>query len=292
MRRLFLLVLAVMCVACTDSPATPRLLPLPLLHQGRRRHPTATPLPAIDLSPYRAAMKPEFAAEVDRFADAPQYQIDLTIAPDLKSYSATQVVTYTNAETVTLNEVYFGCFPISTSYGGAIESLSRCAWTARTVTPTYEQDNTAMKVALAQPLTPGAAIEFEMDYTGAGSHVKRWSSATTSFGLHDNILTLPGFYPLIPVYDDRGWNVERGPRLWRYGVQRHGAVSGQHHRAGRSGGGGFGRVRARPRQATTQTYHCVSGPMRDFMIAMSPDYEVKSDMVDGVKINSYYCEKP
>ena len=57
--------------------------------------------------------------------DAPQYQIDLTIAPDLKSYSATQVVTYTNLETATLHEVYFRLFPNSPAYGGElkIESL-------------------------------------------------------------------------------------------------------------------------------------------------------------------------
>ena len=66
-------------------------------------------------------MKPEFAAEVDRFGDAPQYQIDLTIAPDLKSYSATQVVTYTNVETVTLSEVYFSLFANLDSYGGHLQ---------------------------------------------------------------------------------------------------------------------------------------------------------------------------
>jgi aminopeptidase N len=31
--------------------------------------------------------------------------------------------------------------------------------------------------------------------------------------------------------------------------------------------------------------------MRDFMIAMSSDYQVKSDTVDGVKLNSYYRQK-
>ena len=60
----------------------------------------------------------------------------------------------------------------------------------------------------------------------------------------------------------------------------------------RSGGGDLGRVRSAGRRpARPQTWHCVSGPMRDFMIAMSSDYQVKSDTVDGVKINSYYREE-
>ena len=69
--------------------------------------PTITAQTPLD---YRAAMKPEFAAEIDRFGSAPQYQIDLEIAPDLMSYSAKQMVRYTNTETEPLKEIYFTCF--------------------------------------------------------------------------------------------------------------------------------------------------------------------------------------
>jgi len=85
MRRLFLLALAFACVACTGPRAT-----LGPCRPTRAQHrPTLTPattaLPPIDLHLSRGAQA-EFAAEVDRFAMAPQYQIDLTIAPDLSTY--------------------------------------------------------------------------------------------------------------------------------------------------------------------------------------------------------------
>ena len=287
MRRLALLTLAVVCAACIAAPA-PSITPTSTVAPTPTAVPSATPLPVTDLLPYRAAMKPEFAAEVDRFGDAPRYQIDLTIAPDLKSYSATQVVTYTNAETATLNEVYFSLFPNFGSYGGKLQVQSLSV-NGHDVDPTLEQNNVALKIALAQPLTPGQSITVAMTYTGTvpTSDVKL---GYDQFGLHDNVLTLPNFYPQIPAYDDHGWHIKPGPgygdavfsdtALYQVNLTAPAeevvATSGVCNPA----------KDTQPSQGV-QTLHCVSGPMRDFMIAMSPDFEVKSDVVDGVKINSY-----
>jgi aminopeptidase N len=233
-------------------------------------------------------MKPEFAGEVDRFATAPQYQIDLRIAPDLKSYSATQVVTYTNAETVTLPEVYFSLFTNLDSYGGNLQVQSLRV-NGHDVEPVLEEDNAALKVALTQPLKPGQSITVALTYTGTvpASEIK---PGYDQFGLHHNVLALPNFYPQIPAYDDHGWHITPGPgygdtvfsdtALYQVNITAPAeevvAASGVCNPVKDS----------QPTQGF-QTLHCVSGPMRDFMIAMSPDYDVKSDIVDGVKINSY-----
>jgi hypothetical protein len=159
MRRLTLILLVVALAACA-MPVPP---PTPIVVRAvpTAVPPTIAPLPPLD---YRAAMKPEFAAEIDRFGEATRYQIDLTIAPDMQSYSATQIVTYTNVETATLNEVYFRLFPNSPAYGGELK-IEALRAAGMIVTPTYELDNTAMRIDLAQPLKPGDAIEFEMAYT-------------------------------------------------------------------------------------------------------------------------------
>ena len=287
MRRLFLFALAIVCAACNVTPA-PSIAPTPTALSAPTPVPSATPLPVADLLPYRAAMKPEFAAEVDRFEHAPRYQIDLTIAPDRKSYSATQVVTYTNAETATLSEVYFSLFPNLASYGGNLQ-VQALRVNGKDVKRVLEEDNAALKIALAQPLIPGQSITVAMTYTDTvpTSDVKR---GYDQFGLHNNVLTLPNFYPQIPAYDDHGWHIKPGPgygdavfsdtALYQVNITAPAeeviVASGTCNPA----------EEAQPAQGF-QTLHCVSGPMRDFMIAMSPDFEVKSDMVDGVKINSY-----
>ena len=106
--------------------------------------------------------------------------------------------------------------------------------------------------------------------------VKNVEEGYNQFGLHDGILTLPNFYPQIPVYDDEGWNVSRGPgygdavfsdtALYQVNIT---APSEQVVAAS-------GTWRSDRPATRTKTWRCVSGPMRDFMIAMSSDYQVKS----------------
>jgi hypothetical protein len=157
------------------------------------------------------------------------------------------------------------------------------------VEPVLEEDNAALKIALAQPLKPGQSITVAMTYTGTvpASEIKL---GYDQFGLHHNVLTLPNFYPQIPAYDDHGWHITPGPgygdtvfsdtALYQVNITAPAeevvAASGVCSSAKDS-----------PPAQGFQTLHCVSGPMRDFMIAMSPDFDVKSDVVDGVKINSY-----
>jgi hypothetical protein len=281
MRKLILSLLLGLLTGCTTLPVLPSESTPTAVISTR---PAPTVMAALDLTPYRAALKPEFAAEVDRFETVPQYQIDLAITPDRTSYSARQKVRYTNAENVPLREVYFRLFPNSDAYGGQLQITSLQVEGAD-VKPVYELADTAMKVELDQPLQPGEAIEIEMAYT-VQVPTAEVQLGYNRFGLHDDVLTLPGFFPLIPVYDDEGWNVEMAPpqgdtvfsdtALFQVDitapVDQVVVTSGVCDRAGHE---------------TLAVYHCVSGPMRDFMIVMSPDLDVKSDGVDGVTINSY-----
>lgn len=297
MRRLRLLVFVLILAACA-TPAS--IQPIgsaqtPIARTAVALAPTTTPVvdlaapidlaPPSDLTPYRAAMKSTFAADLDRFGTAPQYQIDLTIAPDLQSYAATQHVRYTNQEDVPLNEIYFRLFPNSPAYGGRLKITSLTA--NRTgVKPVFELDDTALKIELDQPLKPGQAIEFEMTYE-VQVPTEEVEIGYNRFGLHDTILTLPGFFPLIPVYDDEGWNVElaepQGDTVFSDTSLFQVNITAPADQVVVTSG----TCEVMP-DDSTKLWRCVSGPMRDFMIAMSSEYQVKSDMVDGVKLNSYY----
>lgn len=282
LRKLFLIITLVLA-ACTPIVTQP-IIPTPT----RAPEPLPIAKPAIDLSPYRAAMRPEFAADVDQFADATQYQIDLTIAPDLASYSATQQVRYVNTETAPLNEVYFRLFPNTPSYGGKM-TINSLRMNGADVKPIMELGNSAMRIELDRPLKPGEAIEFDLAYV-TKVPTTSVSIGYDQFGLHSKVLALPNFYPIIPVYDDEGWNVELAPgigdavfsdtALYRVNIT---APSNQVVAA--SG------VCNPSSSGTTKTWQCVSGPMRDFMIASSADYQIASNTIDGIKVNSYFLKK-
>ncbi len=287
MRRL--IVLIAFCVtACTPlvTPAPTPTVPAPTTAPTQSPTKAAEP---IGLSVYREAMRPEFAAEVDRFGQAPQYQIDLEIAPDRESYSAQQQVRYTNTENTPLHEVYFSVFANMESYGGQVQVQSARV-NEQAAPPKWEEANTALRFDLVQPLLPGEAITIDLAYTGTvpTSDVEQ---GYNQFGLHQNVLALPNFYPQIPAYDARGWNLARGPgygdavfsdtALYQVNITAPAdevvVTSGVCDLA----------KDTQPSQGF-QTWRCVSGPMRDFMIAMSPAYQAATQTVDEIKINSYY----
>jgi hypothetical protein len=292
MRRLFLLVLVLVVAACTPvSPQPIGPAPTPTAAPARAPAATAAPVidlaPPVDLAPYRATMKSGFIAEIDRFGNAPRYQIDLTIAPDHRTYTATQQVHYTNLETETLQEIPFLLYPNLSSYGGHL-NVESVKLNGETVTPQLKPGHVVMKIDLPEPLKPGEAIDVELAYS-ARVPVLDVKTGYNQFGLHDDILTLPNFYPQIPAYDDEGWNITLGPGYGDavfsdtalYQVNLTAPAEDVVVASGSC-------TTALGKQ--TQTVRCASGPMRDFMLAASPDFKVWSTVVDGVKINSYARE--
>jgi aminopeptidase N len=107
------------------------------------------------------------------------------------------------------------------------------------------------------------------------------------FGLFDDVLVLDEFYPVIPVYDDEGWNVKVPPP---YGDKTYFDAS-------------FYLVRVtaptnltvvasgikvdREREGDNQVLTFAAGPARDFYLAASDNYAVVSKTVGETTVNSY-----
>ncbi len=297
--RKWLLILALAVAACTPTvpqPLTPTAAP-PTSAPPAAAQPTTAPtsvstaatVEPSDLTPYRAAMRSDFVKDLDQFAAATQYQIDLTIAPDLSSYTAIQHVHYTNVETTPLSAVYFRLFPNTPSYGGQL-TMNGLKLNGVEVQPVSELGNSALRIPIDPPLPIGAAVDFELDYA-AQVPVITVTLGYNQFGFFNGVLALPNFYPQIPVYDAEGWNVEFAPGIGD-AVFSDSALYQVNILAPKDqiiATSGVCESQAAPEGQQYQ--RCVSGPMRDFMIAMSADFQVASETVDDIKINSYYLPK-
>lgn len=287
--RNWLLLGLIVLTGCAPVVAQPVVLP-------STPSPTATPVPPdrsaiapLDVAPYRAAMRPEFAADLDRFGSATEYQIDLELATDLSVYTGTQRVRFTNQETSPLNEVYFRLFVNTDSYGGRL-TVQSIKLNGAAVRPISELGDSALRVPLTEPLAPGGVAQFDLIYAGTVP-TRPNALGYDQFGLRGGVLALPNFYPQIPVYDDEGWNVEIAPgqgdavfsdtALYRVDIR---APADQVIAAS-------GTCEPQAAPIGRQVQRCVSGPMRDFMIAMSGDFEVATEVVDGIHVNSYYLSR-
>ncbi|MFN8455670.1 MAG: M1 family metallopeptidase [Anaerolineae bacterium] len=247
------------------------------------------------MTPYYQAMLPQFASDVDAIAQAGasryylQVQLELpvtTTGPTGPRLTGLEQIRYTNTETSTLSDIYFHLYPNLPGYDGQME-VERVQVDGQTLQTELQEDNTALRVPLAQPLTPGATALITVTYSA--TIPTQTDEGYNIFSASENTLALAGFYPTIAVYDETGWNTEIPPP---YGDATYLDTSLYRvdltvpDKLAVAASGSLLNRTANP--DGTKTLSLASGPMRDFYVAARADYQVLTDTVNGVLVNSYY----
>jgi hypothetical protein len=201
------------------------------------------------------------------------------------SLSGVERVQYTNTETVPLNEVYFRLYPNLPGYGGEMV-VDTVIVDSQLITPVLEAEDSALKIALTSPLPPGDSLDMTLFFnarlpaqTELGYNV---------FSFTDNTAALANFYPAVATYDGV-WDTVVPPPYGdatyldtslyqvKVTVPEEMVVVGS--------GSTLEQI---ANDDGTKTLRLVSGPMRDFYLVMNPTYQVLTDQVDGISVNSYF----
>ncbi len=259
----------------TEKPDTPSPVP---------RLPAASlfDLAWDDRQPFVAGLKPDAAGILDSLTGASVYHLVVTVAETLDSLKVEQEVRYTNQETVPLEAVYFRLFP---NLADGATRISALRVNGAPVVPVYELSESALQVPLSRPLLPGDQVVISLAYDVTVPGVGGGNYGT--FILDQNILALAHFYPMIPVYDDEGWNLEIAPST---GDVVYADTSFYLVRVRAPADlvlVGSGVPVERRVAAGQQTVLFAAGPMRDFYLAASPDFIVVSREVAGTAVRSY-----
>ncbi len=262
--------------------------------------PTAVPLPPTpvvdfdDLTPYKRAMLPQFQTDVDQVAarGASRYAIEVAIEPssfsrrDGLKLTGVERIRYTNTKDVSLPEIYFRLYPNLPGYGGQMQ-VNTVIVNNRLTPATLAAQNSALRVPLLSPLPPGHSLDLSLFFTATVP--TETAAGYNIFSYTNNTAALAGFYPAIAVFDQHGWDTAIPPT---YGDATYldtslyqvkltvpepmvVVASGNLLRTQSNGDG-------------TQTLSLVSGPMRDFYMALRPDFQVVSGKVGDVWVNSYF----
>jgi Peptidase family M1 domain len=252
------------------------------------RDPQSTPVTEVqDLAVYQPALRPESVADVALVPAATRYFIDLTLRPgDLPTLTGLEHVHYTNNEAVALDTLVFRLYPNLPDFGGSME-VSEVAVSGTPVKPTFDSRRSAMQVPLRPSLAPGASVDVALQYSA--QLPTDTESGYAVFAFADGVYAMAGLYPTVPVYDHAGWNVEVSPP---YGDVTFTDTSFyQVHLTAPAElvvvtSGNV--VERRDHGDGTRTWTAVGGPIRDFYIAASDDYQSVSSEVEGTQINAYY----
>lgn len=273
-----MVVLAILFAGCAAPPITAE--EIPLVH-----YPTPTVDRTVDLAKFEVNIIEQYRKELAQFADATRYLIELEIGDTPSNVNGKLEVFYTNTEAEALDEIYFRLFP---NVGGQYINVENILVNDQPVEGVLELEDTALRVDLPQPLLPGQSTAIHMDF---------YQTVPTqmggNYGLYiylDDILALDAFFPIIPVFNEEGWNVESPPRnadmifadAAFFEVQVS-APSGLVLAA--SGVQVDSEAKSGRREVTF-----VAGPQRDFYIAASPRFVSESLNVGGTLVTSYFPE--
>lgn len=217
----------------------------------------------------------------DALSLASQYAISLTVDIVRAQVTGEQQVRYTNAEGVSLRDLYLRLFPNTPGYGGGMQVTS-IRLNGEPVSPEVRLGGSALRLLLNPPLAPMETVTLNLTFTVTVPLTDEIDYA--QFAYVRGVMALPEVYPLIPVYDDEGWNVEIAPE---YGDAVYSDVA-------------FYQVDVTAPPAMTLVtsgecwapeagrWSCQAGPVRDFALILGDDYQVARQVAEGAIVNSYF----
>jgi len=237
------------------------------------------------------ALIPAARQDINTLEDQTRYSIALNIDPSLRSFQGGARVEYTNQEDVTLDEIYFRLLPNGhKSYGNGSLKVSEVLLNGEVAPTELSLQDTVLKVELPESLPPGESAEIELAFEGEVPVDFGGQSEPAGYGIYNlsqDVLALSGWYPILAVYDDQGWNLdpisEIGDSVYSdtalYSVRVCASDELALAATGRS-------IDEQTSDGTTCT-QLESGPTRDFFLIASPSFQVDSQQVDGVTVNAY-----
>lgn len=259
----------------TPSPTfTPQPTPTITLTSTPMPTPTPPPLPEV-------CLKQKFMEDIEYCHEVPQYDMDLTVRLQPPQVMGSQQITYTNAEDGPLDHLYLRLFPNSRGYGGTM-SVTNVLLDGEPVTPQLELQNTAARLPLDAPLNPGQVVSLSMDF--AVTVPTSGVSGHALFSYLRGVMALPTVYPIIPVYDDEGWNIEHVPE---HSDDLHTDIA--RHRVRISAPADLTLVASGTcTNPEPGRWICQAAPMRDFTLILGENFQRAAREVEGVVVNSYF----
>lgn len=292
---LFLMVLASCGSAPTAAPptATPSLSPTTKAGESQPTDTSGSPsspevLAACDTDAQASALRPELVPDWTAIGVDTCYDLVFDLTSGNQFYSGSAKITFTNPAVTPLEDIMLRTFPNSpVIFGGNLEITSASIDGEDRTREIIPIDTTTIRLPLAAPLEPGRTIVLELQYNGRTpvDFDSNWIYGTFHFSTDQQILLLSNAYPMLALLENDEWQstpvtaegdpVTSSTALYRVEVRTpiewEVAASGAELPRGEG--------------STIDAHQFVGGPLRDFMLAASPSFEIKDTNRNGISIN-------
>jgi hypothetical protein len=228
------------------------------------------------------ALRPEFRDIIDQLEEVPRYDITATVNLTEAVVTGHLRVLYTNTSNGSLTELEFRLLGNAAPlYGSGRTSVSNVQAGGMDVEPIMEQDGVVMRVRLVQLLEPGETELIETDFTTEVA--KRVAPGYGILAQTGAVTRLSGWYPMMAPYEGT-WQTPKVPvvgdaTLGDTSVYRVALTAPASYDVVSTGV-----TIAQDSRKQQVVWHIVSGPARDFSLAISDAFEQRQDSQEGVTI--------
>ncbi|HEX6288557.1 MAG TPA: M1 family metallopeptidase [Herpetosiphonaceae bacterium] len=271
-----------------DQPATPA----PDATQATPRS-SATPTASVDLGELGDAPDADVAASLvassrdtlNNHPDASRYRISAVLDPQGHTISGAQAVRLTNTEDTALSEIYFRLYVNAPHYNEGEITVEDVQIDGAAAQTSLEVNDTALKIALPQPLQTGQSIEVGMRFT---TTVPDSGGGYGIFNESNGIFTLYNWHPEVAVYEKGGWLLnpvsDQGDPTNTDAANYEVTFAAPHDVTVVTSGVNV----EQERQADRTAHTFVAALARNFVVVAGEQLQSASQDVGGVTIRSYF----
>lgn len=148
---------------------------------------------------YRPAVHSEFQDDFGLLETAPRYAIEVTLDPSGEVLSGTAEVAITNPGPDPWRNLVFRLYPMLAQYGGTM-TITSVLVDGQPATFVYQAENSAIRLDLPEILPAESSVTAELAWRLG---IPRWTDDPNFyalFGRSQQMISLPLFYPSLAVY--------------------------------------------------------------------------------------------
>ncbi len=238
--------------------------------------------PEAYLARQATALQARYRHQLYAISDAPYYRLNATVDLQNARVDGQLRLRYTNTASRSLSELAFRLLPNArTIYGDGSLSVETVVQGSTALDFELSEDRTVMRVPLLRRLAPGHSVSVDISFA-----TKLPIDDHRGYGMLNQtsrVTSLAGWYPILTVYK-HGWQTPDIPEVGDALVAETSLYEVTLTVPAESSVVSTGRVTRVQRQGSKATWHLVSGPAREFAVALSEEFKVHQARVDGVTV--------
>lgn len=229
-------------------------------------------------------MRPGFESDIDDYAGSTRYWLTLKLTDDPVHITGLEHVRFYNASQDDLDDVVFRLYPNMLTDESLLQ-IEGVSVEGQSIKARMQANDSVLRVPLGEPLRPEDSIEIEISFTFTLPPLleipyRRLSDA-------EGVIVISSFFPLLSVYEQGKWWTgqahENGDPVYSEVALFDITLT----MPGDLVVASSGTIIETTPQGSETTYRVVSGPIRDYALALGRDFELSSDTLDGVTIHMW-----